>query len=140
MSFLVPSFGDYIYYFEMDIVGFTRMQYALLMMFGFVTLISGSMLFNYCFKEINFRVVVLCGVLINLVGSVLTLCFVRQIYFGMDPMLFVICTSTVTDTLSQSFLNLPSQVLFAKLIPENIESSMFALLTGLLNFNSFISP
>jgi hypothetical protein len=32
-------------------------------------------------------------------------------------------------------------VLFAKLIPDNIESSMFALLTGLLNLSGlFLSP
>ena len=30
-------------------------------------------------------------------------------------------------------------VLFAKLIPENVESSMFAMLTGVMNFSSFAS-
>jgi BT1 family len=35
---------------------------------------------------------------------------------------------------------LPSQVIFAKIIPENVESAMFALLTGLVNFaNLFAS-
>ena len=49
-------------------------------------------------------------------------------------------TSTVTDTLYQSFCNLPMQVLYAKLIPEKIEASLFAFLTGLSNLNNlFIS-
>ena len=30
-------------------------------------------------------------------------------------------------------------VLFAKLIPENVESSMFAMLTGLLNFSNLFA-
>mmetsp|Transcript_13829 Transcript_13829/g.9785 ORF Transcript_13829/g.9785 Transcript_13829/m.9785 type:complete len:84 (+) Transcript_13829:219-470(+) len=34
---------------------------------------------------------------------------------------------------------LPAMVLFAKLIPENVETSMFALLTGLLNFSNFFA-
>jgi cytochrome b subunit of formate dehydrogenase len=99
IDFLVPSFGDYIYYFEMDIVGFTKMQYALLMMFGFLTLITGSILFSSLFKESNLRCVIFIGVLINFTGALLTVCFVKQMYFGLSPMMFVICTSTVTDSL-----------------------------------------
>ena len=111
------------------------------MMFGFFTLITGSLLYTAVFKQSSFRKVVLAGLLINFFGSFLTLLFVNQIYLGLSPMMFCILTSTVTDTLSQAFLNLPCQVLFAKLIPENIESSMFALLTGLMNFsNGFLSP
>jgi len=34
--------------------------------------------------------------------------FVQQIYLGLSPMMFVVCTSTVTDTLAQSFITLPS--------------------------------
>jgi len=53
---------------------------------------------------------------------------------------FVCLTSTVTDTLYNAYTTLPAMVLFAKLIPENVESSMFAMLTGLLNFsNGFFS-
>lgn len=50
--------------------------------------------------------------------------------------MFVCLTSTVSDTLYNAFTTLPAMVLFAKLIPENVESSMFALLTGLLNLSN----
>ena len=33
---------------------------------------------------------------------------------------------------------MPSMVVFAKLIPPNIESTMFALLMGLLNFSNLV--
>ena len=46
-------------------------------------------------------------------------------------------TTGVTDTLYIAFVTLPSMVLFAKLIPPNIESSMFAMLTGLVNLSNF---
>jgi hypothetical protein len=125
----------------MDVLGFSQMQYALLMTFGFVTLITGSLVFNAFFKTVNFRMIVLAGIATNFVGSILTLMFVRQMFLGLSPMKFVIFTSTVTDTLSISLITLPSQVLFAKLIPEDIESSMFALLTGMLNLsNNTLSP
>jgi len=98
MSFVVPSFRDYIYYFEMDVLGFSKFQYALLMTFGFFSLIVGSLIFNACFKQTSLRCVVTCGVVINFIGASFTVLFVRQIYFGLSPMAFVICTSTVTDT------------------------------------------
>ena len=75
----------------------------------------------------------------NLFGSVTCILFVRQIYFGMDPLVFMIMTSTVTDLLQDSFQRLPGMVLFAKMIPSNIESSMFAMLTGLMNLSNGFS-
>ena len=100
MGCVIPSFGDYLYYYQMDVTGFTKFQYAILIMIGFLTLITGSLLFNVFFKKTNFKLIITGGCLINLIGSVLTLLFVRQIYLGMSPMVFVACTSTVTDTLS----------------------------------------
>ena len=100
MSFVVPSFRDYIYYFELDVLGFSKLQYALLMTFGFFSLIAGSLIFNACFKEFSLRFVVMCGVIINFIGSSLTVLFVRQTFFGLSPLMFIVCTSTVTDTLS----------------------------------------
>jgi len=77
---------------------------------------------------------------INMVGAVTTVLYTRQITFGLSPYAFVIMTSTVTDTLYNAYTTLPGMVLFAKLIPESVESSMFALLTGITNLsNLFLS-
>ena len=35
------------------------------------------------------------------------------------------------------FVQLPSQVLFAKMIPSNIEASMFSIQAGVINFGNF---
>ena len=72
----------------------------------------------------------------NLFGSIGCILFVKQIYFGLDPLVFMIVTSTVTDLLQDAFQRLPGMVLFAKMIPSNIESSMFAMLTGLMNLSN----
>ena len=71
----------------------------------------------------------------NLLGSAGCILFVRQMYFGLSPLAFMLMTSTVTDLLQDAFLRLPGMVLFAKMIPSNIESSMFAMLTGLMNLS-----
>ena len=77
---------------------------------------------------------------INMVGAVTTVLYTRKITFGLRPLAFVVMTTTVTDTLYNAYTTLPGMVLFAKLIPESVESSMFALLTGLTNLsNLFLS-
>ena len=57
----------------------------------------------------------------------------------MPPLVFMVVTSTVTDLLNDAFQRLPGMVLFAKMIPSNIESSMFAMLTGLMNLSNGFS-
>jgi BT1 family len=77
---------------------------------------------------------------INMVGAGTTVLYVSGITFGLNPLAFVVMTTTVTDTLYNAYTTLPAMVLFAKLIPESVESSMFALLTGVLNLsNLFLS-
>ena len=77
--------------------------------------------------------------LVNMVGAAFTLLFLRDIMFGMDPYWFMMASSSVTDVLYIAFVNMPGMVLFAKLIPANIESSMFAMLTGLMNFSNLFA-
>ena len=47
-------------------------------------------------------------------------------------------SSVITDTLSTAFSQLPVLVLFAKITPKNIEATVFALFTGVLNFSAIV--
>lgn len=114
----------------------------MLQMVGYATLISGSIMFNLFLKNKEFTVMMVVACFVNFAGSITTLLFCRKFYekIHCPPFLFVLLTSTVTDTLYQCFVQLPLMVLFAKLIPEKIEASLFAFLTGLSNLNNlFIS-
>ena len=108
----------------------------MLSLIGYATLITGSVAFNLFMKDKEFTMMMIVACFINCIGSVTTVLFTRGIYLGMSPFVFVILTSTVTDTLYQCFVQLPLMVLFAKLIPERIEASLFAFLTGLSNLNN----
>ncbi len=80
------------------------------------------------------------ALIINMIGAATTVLYCTNHFFGLPPVAFLCLTSTVTDTLYNAYTTLPGMVLFAKLIPENVESSMFAMLTGLTNFsNLFMS-
>ena len=66
--------------------------------------------------------------------------FVEDILLGLSPFTFLCFSDAVTEVLYVTFITLPSQTIFAKMIPSTIESSMFSITTGLINFaNLFAS-
>ena len=137
---LVPSFADYFYYYLTEITGITKFQYAMVSVVSYVCLFSAAILYNSCLRSSEVRSMMVLACFTNLFGAVSSLLFIEGIMFGMSPYIFVCVTSAVSEVLYNVFVVLPSQVLFAKMIPSNIESSMFAITTGLTNFaNLFAS-
>lgn len=123
----------------MDNSGFSLLTYSMLSVLGFVCLFFSTLIYNKFLKTVPIRKMMITACFLNLLGAITTILFVKQITFGLSPIIFVVLTSTVMDTLVLAFTVLPATVLFAKLIPQNVESSMFALLTGVLNFCSLFA-
>ena len=139
MGALIPSFGDFLYYYQIEISGFSQVTYSMLGVLGFLTLLISTFIYNGVLKNLEMRNMMITACAINLIGSATTVLYTKQLTFGLSPLAFVCLTSTVTDTLYNAYTTLPAMVLFAKLIPENVESSMFALMTGLLNFSNLFA-
>ena len=136
---VIPSFTDFFYYYQMEVSGFTKWDYAMFGVLGNVCLFAGTIAYNQWLKDNETRCLMVIACITNLIGAVGSLMFCRNILLGMDPYWFMMVSSAVTDVLYNAFVNLPGMVLFAKLIPANIESSMFALLTGLMNFSNLFA-
>ena len=103
-------------------------------------MVFGSAIYNWYFKHTEFQLTAVIACLINFLGAFMTMLFCLEITFGIPNYLFVIMTSTVTDSLSQCFVTMPLMILYAKLIPEKIEASLFGFLMGLSNLsNLFLS-
>ena len=93
--------------------------------------------YNLCFKETESTIMLIICCFVNVIGNVNSMLLVRGFTFGMSPDGFVFLSNTVTDTLNNCIQLLSGNVLFAKLIPANIEASMFAILTGVINLCHF---
>jgi hypothetical protein len=96
---VVPNFSSYLYYYQIEVTGFSQFEYSMLQMIGYATLISGSVLFNLYLKDKEFTIMMFVACIVNCVGSITTMLFCLKIYLGLPPFVFVILTSTVTDTL-----------------------------------------
>ena len=77
--------------------------------------------------------------LTNVYGAITSFMIVVGWTFGINNFVFVLGSTTITEVLGTVFIQLPSTVVFAKMIPQNIEASLFAIITGLLNFALFAS-
>lgn len=137
MGSTIPNFTDFLYYYQIEVTGFTQIEYSLLQVLSYVTLFVSTFIYSGFLKGWEIRNMMLMALIINAFGAATTVLFTTQNTFGLPPLAFVCLTSTVTDTLYSAYTTLPAMVLFAKLIPENVESSMFAMLTGLMNFSQF---
>lgn len=77
------------------------------------------------------------------IGGVLGAAFVLDIHkiIGMSDVFFYGIQNFFIGALFMAFYDLPMMVLFAKVIPKNIEGTVFALLTGTINFSGgVLSP
>ena len=139
MGCSVPNFTDFLYYYQIEVTGFTQIEYSLLQVLSYITLFVSTFIYSGLLKEWETRSMMLTAMIINMVGAAMTVLFTTQRTFGLPPLVFVCLTSTVTDTLYNAYTTLPAMVLVAKLIPENVESAMFAMFTGLLNFSNLFA-
>ena len=112
----------------------------MLSVLGSVCLFLSMFVYSCLLKDLPIRSMMVIASVTNFIGAVTTFMYVKNITFGLSPLVFVVLTDTVTSILVDAFTRLPAMVLFAKLTPHNIESSMFALVTGVMNFcNGFMS-
>jgi hypothetical protein len=144
LTSVVPTFTTYLYFYYTLDPGrsFTNFQFAMLQLLGNATMIPAGMLYNLYLRETEFRTMMLIACFTNFFGAFTTMLYSCpwQVDFGY-PYIFTMMTATVTDVLYMCFIQLPLCVLFAKLIPERIESSLFAFSTGLMNLsNLFVAP
>jgi len=141
MGSTIPSFSTFMYYYMTDVVGISQVVYSWLSVISYFCLFLSVGMYQALLKEVDIRWMMFMGLLINMVGAASSVMFVKGYYLGMPPVVFLIMSTSITDTLYGAYTQLPGMVLFAKIIPESVESSMFALLTGLINLsNLFAAP
>ena len=87
----------------MEVVHFSKLTYALCSSLGFLYLVIAMQLYNIYLKERETSIMMVIACFTNLLGSIGCILFVREIYFGLDPLTIMIMTSTITDLLQDAF-------------------------------------
>jgi MFS family permease len=77
MGGLIPSFGDFLYYYQIEVTGFSQMVYSMLGVLGFLTLLVSTVIYNGLLKNQEIRFMMITACLVNLVGSLTTVLYTK---------------------------------------------------------------
>jgi hypothetical protein len=94
-------------------------------------------MYNKWFKHKEIRTLLKYSLLLSFLSQVLALAFILRLnvtWLGINDVTYILCTTALTDTLLLGLTQLPTLVLFAKITPNHIEATIFAVLTGMFNF------
>ena len=98
----VPSFSSFSYYFMLDEVQLSKFTYSMLTVIAFFCLLLGSQIYNSCFKETEYRKLIVIDALISIFIAPLTLIFVCRwnLKWGISDMYFIITTDVVAEIIT----------------------------------------
>ena len=125
------------YYFQLNVLGFTKLTYSLLTLIAFVSLMVGTFVYNKFLQAWEFRTLLQLSQVCSLLGCFFNLALVLRwnLLLGISDLAFVVLTGIISDTMSLAFSFLPTVVLFTKITPHKVEATVFACLTGAFNFS-----
>lgn len=140
---LSPSFEEFSYFFLMNEIHISKFTFALLVLLGQICHIIGALIYKAWCRNIDTRWMIFFAMLVGAIGSFLNFCFAKRwnLVWGVPDMAFLLFTDTVFSVVGVILYTLPIMALFAKITPARIEGTIFAFLTGTMNFaGSIISP
>jgi len=121
-----PNVSTYLYYYQ-RYVGFGSLEIGMLTVITASSLMFGTMIYSLFLTKKEPRNLIAIGLLLTSLNYGLQWMFVTKRTFGLSPFTFLAITSFFSESFINSFLEMTCRILFAKLIPPNIEVSLYAL-------------
>jgi hypothetical protein len=138
-----PSFGQFSYFFMLNVAGVSKFQFAMFGVISKVCHIFGTMYYKAYLKDYETRTIILWSTIISVVSTFVHYAFAMRwnITIGVSDLIFIVFTDVVFGCLALAMNVLPCLSLFAKITPPGIEGTIFAFLTGSWNFaDGVLSP
>lgn len=142
-AIICPTFEEFSYFFLMNVIGVSKLFFAVLVCIGQFCHLIGALVFRAFCRNIGTRTMVIWAMVATATGTFLNFVLAKRwnLEIGIDDMIYVVFTDVVFNVLSTLLFTLPVLSLFAKITPPKIEGTIFAFMTGTLNFSStVISP
>lgn len=133
---LNPTFEEFTYFFLMNVIGVSKFIFAVLVLIGQICHLVGALIYRAFCRNVDTRIMIVFAILCDIIGNFLQFTLAKRwnLELEIDDMFFLLFTDAVTNTLSTLLFMLPVLSLFAKITPPKIEGTIFAFLTGTMNF------
>lgn len=141
---IIPSYGDILYYWMIEVLLFSKTVIALLALVAFIMAIFGSFLYNVLLKDLEFRKIMIIAhvvIAISILGIFLLVTRISKDVLGINDYVFAIFGDAIIETLFIAFIYMPTLVFQTKIVPKNTEATVYSFFTSLSIFASqFIAP
>ena len=121
---LTPSYKDFLDYFY----NFDPDLDACIEIIVFMSVLIVAIIYSSFLEDYPMRSIVRFGIMMLFINSVFNILLVMDITFGLSKFGYVCFQTLLFDASYQAFLYMPAYVAVAQMIPENIETSVFAIL------------
>jgi hypothetical protein len=127
LGLLTPNFDDFLDYY----VNFGPVRDSckdILLFSGIFTL---TLIYEFYLIDTRIRRMILVSISAKILNSFLNLLISLRFTFGLSNFQMICIKCTLLESTFQTYNHIPINSLVAKLIPINVETSMFAILTGI---------
>jgi hypothetical protein len=130
----VPHFGDFMYYFKTEVLGFSQMTYSLITLIGACTLLLGVIMYHKFFSHLETRYLYTISIAISMIATMFDIILILRwnLKVGIPDIWWVMLSSSSLGTLQFAFSVLPASVLFSKITPAHVEATMFAFTSSVI--------
>jgi len=133
---IIPRFQEYKYYYLLDELGFSELEYGLVYLGSTLFFILMVVFFNYVIKKFSYRQANAVGIGMTVFFTFFDFLFYMEVYkyLGWSPKVFIYLTNIVEDYLTVRYSVIAYSVVNARITPITIEASIFAALVGVALF------
>ena len=132
LSFLMPMFDDFLYYFAIEKLDITPEVISLMAVWVGAACIALPFIYNTCLRDTEFRIVYALSQFIYIIAYMLLVALVSGWTKGLpNELIYFLATSFVWPA-EKGFFFMPSMIISAKLAPQGIESTIVSLSTTVM--------
>jgi len=137
---MTPDFSSFKYYFLLNTVKLSPLEYSYISILAMVTGILGTMIYGHWLKHVEVRTITMWSIVLFCINGITDYLFVigYTAKIGLSDRNYIYGSIIVFGIVGNAISFLPIMALFAKIIPAKIEGTMFAFLTGISNLSSTI--
>ena len=137
---ITPDFSSFKYYFLLNTVKLSPLEYSYISILSQITGILGTMAYGHCLKHSEVRTITMWSMVLFCINGITDYLFVIGYFslMGVSDRFYIYGSILTFGVVGNAISFLPILALFAKIIPPKIEGTMFAFITGVSNLSYIV--
>ena len=133
----MPDFGEFNYFFVLDVLKISKFDYSLSTVVSSAMAIATPVIFQRLLTTTPYRFLFFYAQIVNVIQASLLLLLITRCnnYFHLSDMFMFLFTGSFAESIERIMTMLPSHIIMAKIIKPGVEGSMLSLTGTIINLN-----